>query len=83
MTGSRYPDSYYAATAVGIAERPVLRGAERADVCGIGGGYAGLSAALNLAEQGFDVVEPGSEAGRGDRESDHAHHGELPALAGV
>ncbi len=51
-----YPDSYYAATAVGMAERPALRGAERADVCVIGGGFTGLSAALNLAEQGFDVV---------------------------
>lgn len=51
-----YPDSYYAATAVGIADHPVLKGAERADVCVIGGGYTGLSAALNLAERGFDVV---------------------------
>jgi gamma-glutamylputrescine oxidase len=51
-----YPDSYYVATAVGITERPVLQGAERADVCVIGGGFTGLSAALNLAEKGFDVV---------------------------
>ncbi|MBU2676047.1 MAG: FAD-dependent oxidoreductase, partial [Gammaproteobacteria bacterium] len=28
----------------------------RADVCVIGGGFTGLSAALNLAEQGIDVV---------------------------
>ncbi len=51
-----YPDSYYAATAVGMTERPGLQGSERADVCVIGGGFTGLSAALNLAEQGFDVV---------------------------
>lgn len=51
-----YPDSYYVATAVGINELPMLQGAERADVCVIGGGFTGLSAALNLAEQGFDVV---------------------------
>jgi gamma-glutamylputrescine oxidase len=51
-----YPDSYYVATAVGIAEHPVLGGVERADVCVIGGGFTGLSAALNLAEQGLDVV---------------------------
>ena len=51
-----YPDSYYAATAVGIQEHPKLQGAERADVCVIGGGFTGLSAALNLAEQGLDVV---------------------------
>jgi len=51
-----YPDSYYVATAVGITEHPTLKAAERADVCVIGGGFTGLSAALNLAEQGFDVV---------------------------
>lgn len=51
-----YPDSYYVATAVGVTEHLTLRGAERADVCVIGGGFTGLSAALNLAEQGLDVV---------------------------
>jgi gamma-glutamylputrescine oxidase len=51
-----YPDSYYLATAVGIEDRPKLEGEERADVCVIGGGYTGLSAALNLAERGYDVV---------------------------
>jgi gamma-glutamylputrescine oxidase len=51
-----YPASYYAATAEGVHEHPRLEGAERADVCVIGGGFTGLSAALNLAEQGFDVV---------------------------
>lgn len=53
---SGYPDSYYAATAVGVHEHDRLAGAERADVCVIGGGFTGLSAALNLAERGFDVV---------------------------
>ena len=51
-----YPDSYYVATAVGITEHPSLQGAERADVCVIGGGFTGLSAALSLAEKGFGVV---------------------------
>ncbi len=51
-----YPDSYYTATAVGLHEHPVLQGTQRADVCVIGGGYTGLSAALNLAEAGLDVV---------------------------
>jgi gamma-glutamylputrescine oxidase len=53
---SGYPDSYYAATAIGMRAYPTLQGAEEADVCVIGGGFTGLSAALNLAEQGFDVV---------------------------
>ena len=53
---SGYPQSYYAATARGVEERPALRGSTRADVCVIGGGFTGLSAALNLAERGFSVV---------------------------
>jgi gamma-glutamylputrescine oxidase len=56
MTTQPYPDSYYVATAIGLYEHPPLQGALRADVCVIGGGFTGLSAALNLAEQGFDVV---------------------------
>jgi len=51
-----YPDSYYSATAIGIHNHPTLQGSQSADVCVIGGGYTGLSAALNLAEQGMDVV---------------------------
>ena len=56
MSPEGYPESYYVATAVGIQEHPKLLGAVRADVCVIGGGFTGLSAALNLAEQGLDVV---------------------------
>ena len=51
-----YPDSYYFATAVGARDYPPLSGSRKADVCVIGGGFTGLSAALNLAEQGLDVV---------------------------
>ena len=51
-----HPRSYYAATAKEMVERPQLTGAERADVCVIGGGFTGVSAALNLAEMGLDVV---------------------------
>lgn len=51
-----YPDSFYAATAVGMHEHPSLQESLQADVCVIGGGFTGLSAALNLAEQGLDVV---------------------------
>ena len=53
---SGHPDSWYVATAVGMQEYPVLDEHLRADVCVIGGGFTGLSAALNLAEQGLDVV---------------------------
>lgn len=56
MTQQGHPDSYYVATAVGMQPQPVLEGTERADVCVIGGGFTGLSAALNLAERGLDVV---------------------------
>ncbi|MFO1175991.1 MAG: FAD-binding oxidoreductase [Paracoccaceae bacterium] len=51
-----YPASWYAATAADIGRFPRLEGATRADVCVVGGGYTGLSAALHLAQRGLDVV---------------------------
>jgi gamma-glutamylputrescine oxidase len=51
-----YPDSWYVATANGIQDRPALEEDLTADVCVIGGGFTGLSAALNLAELGKSVV---------------------------
>jgi gamma-glutamylputrescine oxidase len=51
-----HPASYYVATAREMIEYPELDVTERADVCVIGGGFTGVSAALNLAEKGFDVV---------------------------
>jgi gamma-glutamylputrescine oxidase len=48
--------SYYAATANAAPDRPALRGDTRADVCIIGAGFTGISAALHLAERGFSVV---------------------------
>ena len=54
--GPGYPDSYYVATAKGMVDRPALDADIAADVCVIGAGFTGLSAALNLAEQGMDVV---------------------------
>jgi len=57
MSGvSTYVESYYSATAKGAKERPALRGDTTCDVCVIGGGYTGLSAALHLAEKDYDVV---------------------------
>ncbi|KUF11209.1 NAD(P)/FAD-dependent oxidoreductase [Pseudoponticoccus marisrubri] len=51
-----YPDSWYAATSNPPAPRPPLRGTAKADICVVGGGYTGLSAALHLAEAGRSVV---------------------------
>ena len=56
MTQAGYPDTYYFATANGLEEHPELTENLQADVCVIGGGYTGLSAALNLAERGYQVV---------------------------
>ncbi|WP_299561052.1 FAD-binding oxidoreductase [uncultured Sulfitobacter sp.] len=51
-----YPPSWYAATATPLASYPPLKGAQRTDVCVIGAGYTGLSAALHLAEAGRSVI---------------------------
>ena len=51
-----YVASYYAASARAAPERPALTGSAVADVCVVGGGIAGCSAALHLAERGFQVV---------------------------
>jgi gamma-glutamylputrescine oxidase len=48
--------SWYAATAHPPPDHPPLRGETRADVAIVGGGYAGLSAALHLAQAGLDVA---------------------------
>lgn len=58
MTTSSYAGvpSYYAATAHPAPERPRLEGDVRADVCVVGGGFTGLSAALELAKRGLSVV---------------------------
>jgi len=51
-----FPPSWYAATAVAAPRRPALAGDRRADVCIVGAGYTGLSAALHLARAGLSVV---------------------------
>jgi gamma-glutamylputrescine oxidase len=48
--------SYYAHSAGPMPERPALAGQVEADVCVIGGGIAGCSTALHLAERGYRVV---------------------------
>lgn len=51
-----YPASWYAAATPQLPPFPALAGTVEADVCVVGGGYTGLSAALHLAEAGFSVL---------------------------
>lgn len=48
--------SWYAASAKDKRVRPTLAGDIEADVCIIGAGFTGISAALELCERGFSVV---------------------------
>ena len=56
LNPSGHPRSWYVASARPCPAFSPLRGRVRADVCIIGGGYTGLSAALHLAEAGLKVV---------------------------
>ena len=56
MSASDYIKSYYAASAHPAAPRAALAGRVDCDVCVVGGGIAGCSTALHLAEQGLSVV---------------------------
>jgi len=51
-----HAQSYYAASAHPAPDRPALAGNVDCDVCVVGGGIAGCSAALHLAERGYRVV---------------------------
>lgn len=48
--------SWYAWSANDKTIRPVLEGEHQADVCVVGAGFTGLSAALTLAEKGYSVI---------------------------
>ncbi|GAB3544999.1 FAD-binding oxidoreductase [Noviherbaspirillum agri] len=49
-------NSYYEASVARPPARGVLHGRVNADIGVVGGGYAGISAALELAERGYSVV---------------------------
>ncbi|MEX2122291.1 MAG: FAD-binding oxidoreductase [Woeseia sp.] len=53
---SQHANSYYAATRRECTDYPRLAGGVRADVAVVGAGFTGISAALSLAERGYDVV---------------------------
>src|SRR3712207_5254429 len=50
------PPSFHRISYPDAPRYPALQGWRRADICVVGGGYTGLSAALHLAEAGADVV---------------------------
>lgn len=52
----QHAPSWYTATATPQDRYKTLKGEQRADVCVIGGGFTGLSAALHLAKAGRDVI---------------------------
>jgi len=87
-----YPASYYAASARHLEPFPAAKGEIACDVCVVGGGYTGLSAALHLARRGYDVIlldaqrvgfgasgRNGGQVGRGQRLDQDA----LEAMCGV
>lgn len=52
----QHAPSWYSASANQLPDFQSLKGETHCDVCIIGGGFTGLSAALHLADDGFDVI---------------------------
>lgn len=84
MQNQAHVDSWYAASAVPASDYPALEGSATADVCIVGGGYTGLSAAIHLRQRGYSVVlleanriawgasgRNGGHVGTGQRASQH------------
>ena len=51
-----YDSSYYVSTANEKNDYPQLSDENESDICIIGAGYTGLSAALHLAEKNYSVT---------------------------
>lgn len=51
----QYPPSYYASNIKPLSNVDAAKGALSCDVCVVGGGFTGLSAALHLARRGYRV----------------------------
>ena len=56
MSGQPLARTYYSASRTPAPVRAALTGSHTCDVCVVGGGIAGTSAALHLAERGFAVI---------------------------
>ncbi len=56
MTGQPLARTYYSASRTAAPVRPALADTQSCDVCVVGGGIAGTSCALHLAERGFKVI---------------------------
>jgi gamma-glutamylputrescine oxidase len=55
-TLGNYPESWYSATAQHLNAFPNLKGSRKYDICVVGAGYTGLSAALHLSKLGYSVA---------------------------
>lgn len=84
-----YVRSYYAASVPELAPGPPLAGEQRCDVCIVGAGLTGLTAALELAARGFEVVVLEAQrvgwgaSGRSGGQLIFGYACDMPKLAGL
>ena len=77
--GRALPPSFFRLAVADAPEYPPLDGSRKADVCIVGGGYTGLSAAIHFAEAGADVVlleADGIASGASGRNGGQIHSGQ-------